>query len=161
MCGLFGFLRYGEAIKNLTTLTNSLAEQSAIRGTDATGIAFNEGGKLKIIKDGKSAYELDVEHGFKGSEAEWLVSLKGTNGKSAYELACDNGFEGTVQEWLESLRGADGKSAYELAVEHGFEGTEEEWFAKNGDTVIIYQTVTVLEQDVANLKASSTWYEGM
>ena len=62
MCGLFGFLRYGEAIKNLTTLTNSLAEQSAIRGTDATGIAFNEVGKLKIIKDGKSAYELDFKH---------------------------------------------------------------------------------------------------
>ena len=62
MCGLFGFLRYGEAIKNLATLTNSLAEQSAIRGTDATGIAFNEGGKLKIIKDGKSAYELDFKH---------------------------------------------------------------------------------------------------
>ena len=60
MCGLFGFLRYGEAIKNLSTLINSLAEQSAIRGTDATGIAFNEGGKLKIIKDGKSAYELDI-----------------------------------------------------------------------------------------------------
>jgi glucosamine 6-phosphate synthetase-like amidotransferase/phosphosugar isomerase protein len=62
MCGLFGFLRYGEAIKKLSTLTNSLAEQSAIRGTDATGIAFNEGGKLKIIKDGKSAYELDFKH---------------------------------------------------------------------------------------------------
>ena len=63
MCGLFGFLRYGEAIKNLSTLTNSLAEQSAVRGTDATGIAFNEGGKLKIIKDGKSAYELDFKLG--------------------------------------------------------------------------------------------------
>lgn len=62
MCGLFGFLRYGEAIKNLTTLTNSLAEQSAIRGTDATGVAFNEGGKMRIFKDGKSAYELDFKH---------------------------------------------------------------------------------------------------
>ena len=28
-------------------------------------------------KDGKSAYEIAVEHGFKGSEAEWLKSLMG------------------------------------------------------------------------------------
>ena len=56
MCGLFGFLRYGEPIKGLATVTNSLAEQSAVRGTDATGIAFNEGGKMRIFKDGKSAY---------------------------------------------------------------------------------------------------------
>ena len=62
MCGLFGFLRYGEPIKGLATITNSLAEQSAIRGTDATGIAFNEGGKIRIFKDGKSAYELDFKH---------------------------------------------------------------------------------------------------
>ena len=62
MCGLFGFLRYGEAIKKLSTLTNSLAEQSAIRGTDATGIAFNEDSKLRIFKDGRSAYELDFKH---------------------------------------------------------------------------------------------------
>ena len=62
MCGLFGFLRYGKNIKNLSCLTNSLAEQAAIRGTDATGIAFCEGGKLCIHKDGKSAYELNFKH---------------------------------------------------------------------------------------------------
>lgn len=61
MCGLFGFSRYGEPIKNLSVVTNSLAEQSAIRGIDATGIAFNDG-KLKIIKEGKSAYEMDFKH---------------------------------------------------------------------------------------------------
>ena len=63
MCGLFGFSRYGDEIKGLSSITNSLAEQSAVRGTDATGIAFCESGKLKIIKDGKSAYELDFKHG--------------------------------------------------------------------------------------------------
>ena len=61
MCGLFGFSRYGEPIKNLSVVTNSLAEQSAIRGTDATGIAFNDD-KLKIVKEGKSAYEMDFKH---------------------------------------------------------------------------------------------------
>ena len=31
-------------------------------------------------KDGKSAYEIAVENGFKGNEIEWLSSLKGKNG---------------------------------------------------------------------------------
>lgn len=61
MCGLFGFSRYGAPIKHLSDLTNALAEQSAVRGTDATGVAFNEE-KLKIVKEGKSAYEMDFKH---------------------------------------------------------------------------------------------------
>lgn len=31
-----------------------------------------------------------------------------TAGKSAYDLAVENGFTGTEAEWLESLKGADG-----------------------------------------------------
>lgn len=30
--------------------------------------------------DGKSAYEIAVEHGFEGTEEEWLESLKGEKG---------------------------------------------------------------------------------
>ena len=30
------------------------------------------------------------------------------DGKSAYQIAVDNGFEGTEAEWLESLKGSDG-----------------------------------------------------
>ena len=56
MCGLFGFLNYSNSpIKNLSDLTNSLAEHSAVRGTDATGIAFTSSGGINIIKDSKSA----------------------------------------------------------------------------------------------------------
>ena len=33
----------------------------------------------------------------------------GVNGKSAYQIAVDNGFIGTEADWLTSLRGADGK----------------------------------------------------
>lgn len=75
-------------------------------------------------EDGLSAYQIAVDNGFTGTEAEWLESLKGKdgtngtdgigidgqNGKSAYEIAVDNGFVGTEQEWLESLKGADGKN---------------------------------------------------
>ena len=36
----------------------------------------------------------------------------GNNGKSAYELAVENGFAGTEAEWLDSLKGANGTSSY-------------------------------------------------
>ena len=62
MCGLFGFSNYsGEKIKNISDLTNSLAEQSAVRGTDATGIAFCSGGNVNILKESKSAYRLNFK----------------------------------------------------------------------------------------------------
>lgn len=34
----------------------------------------------------------------------------GANGKSAYELAVENGYKGTMQEWLNSLIGPSGKT---------------------------------------------------
>lgn len=34
---------------------------------------------------------------------------KGEDGKSAYEIAVEHGFEGTEQEWLESLKGERGE----------------------------------------------------
>lgn len=34
--------------------------------------------------------------------------LDGADGKSAYQIALDNGFEGTEAEWLESLKGSGG-----------------------------------------------------
>lgn len=63
MCGLYGYLNYGgNKIKNLSKLTNSLARQSAVRGTDATGIAYCNNKELNIIKDNKSAYKIDFKH---------------------------------------------------------------------------------------------------
>lgn len=68
-------------------------------------------------KDGLSAYEIAVKNGFKGTEIEWLESLKGNKGDkgdkgeallSAYEIAVQEGFEGTEEEWLESLKGDKG-----------------------------------------------------
>ena len=62
MCGLFGFSSYSkEPIKNLSVLTNSLAVQSSIRGTDATGIAFNRNG-LQIHKEALPAEVLVFKH---------------------------------------------------------------------------------------------------
>ena len=109
--------------------------------------------------DGKSAYEIAVEHGYVGTETEWLASLhgadgqdgrNGTNGrngadgadgKSAYDIAVEHGFVGTEDEWLEGLYGVDGldgKSAYEIAIDNGYVGTEAEWLeslhGRDGET---------------------------
>lgn len=63
MCGLFGFVHYGsEPIKNLSVLTTALAEQSAVRGTDATGIAYLRNGNIQIQKEARSAYALTCKH---------------------------------------------------------------------------------------------------
>lgn len=64
--------------------------------------------------NGKSAYEIAVDHGYKGTESEWLDSLKGDKGEdglSAFNIAQLNGFQGTYVEWLKSLKGKDGASA--------------------------------------------------
>ena len=76
--------------------------------------------------DGKSAYEIAVEHGFEGSESEWLESLKGEDGVDGKDGV--DGVDGSDgKDGADGENGADGKSAYQIAVEHGFEGTESEW----------------------------------
>lgn len=63
MCCLFGFYNYsGEPISKLGRLTNILAENATVRGTDATGIAYNYKGKLVIHKEAKSAFMMDFKH---------------------------------------------------------------------------------------------------
>ena len=42
---------------------------------------------------------------------------KGDPGKSAYDIAVEHGYEGTEEEWLASLHGADGQDADTSAIE--------------------------------------------
>ena len=58
-------------------------------------------------EEGASAYELAVEHGYSGTEEQWLQSLQGEDGASAYEIAVEHGYTGTEEQWLESLHGQD------------------------------------------------------
>lgn len=63
MCCLFGFYNYsGQGIKNLSNLTNILAENATVRGTDAAGIAYNSNNRLTIHKEAKSASMIDFKH---------------------------------------------------------------------------------------------------
>ena len=61
MCGLFGFSAYG-ASKDLARLTNELAFESAIRGTDACGIAYRKGKRIHIDRYPKAAYNVHFKH---------------------------------------------------------------------------------------------------
>ena len=58
MCGLYGVLSYGNKVKDMAEITEALAVESAVRGTDATGIAYNKNSKLTVFKKSKSAYEM-------------------------------------------------------------------------------------------------------
>ena len=62
MCGLFGIMNYSDSSKNYSKLLNSLARNSAERGTHATGIAYNLDNKLVIYKKPLPAYKLDFKH---------------------------------------------------------------------------------------------------
>ena len=61
MCGLYGFLIYGKSKINRNELTKSLAVEAAIRGTHATGAAYNNNGHLKVYKKPKSAYDINFK----------------------------------------------------------------------------------------------------
>ncbi|MBQ7873532.1 MAG: SGNH/GDSL hydrolase family protein [Oscillospiraceae bacterium] len=106
--------------------------------------------------DGLSAYEIAVEHGFVGTEEEWLASLQGkdgadgTDGKDGIDgidgIDGANGADGyngkdgadgaDGRDGRDGVDGKDGKdgmdgknglSAYEIALQHGYTGTIEDF----------------------------------
>lgn len=60
MCCLFGILDYGNSLtaQQRAAMLSILATECEARGTDATGIAYNSGGKLRIYKRPKAAHTL-------------------------------------------------------------------------------------------------------
>lgn len=59
MCGLYGVLSYGNEIKDIAEITEALAIESAVRGTDATGYAYNKSNHIEVYKKSKSAYTMN------------------------------------------------------------------------------------------------------
>lgn len=99
---------------------------------------------LKLDKDttiplieglGKSAYAIAVAHGFRGTEQEWLDSLKGLQGPQGDPGPKGDPFryEDFTPEQLGALKGPkgdkgeDGLSAFNIAQLNGFQGTYVEW----------------------------------
>ena len=96
-------------------------------------------------------------------------------GKSAYEIAVENGFKGTEQEYLASLKGADGKDAEKITVQDlyeasGFEGTLQEFIKEylslttpeNNDTDVIAKNIlsvmSVYCSFTTQTQTGSTWW---
>ncbi len=81
---------------NSGTLQDFLASLKGEKGKD--GINGQDG------VDGKPGAK--GEAGLPGKDGS--DGINGTNGKSAYEIALDNGFVGSQAEWITSLKGQDG-----------------------------------------------------
>lgn len=93
--------------------------------------------------DGLSAYEVAVNNGFVGDQAEWLASLVGAQGPQGpageglmftwsgtqlgVKLDSDTTYSFTDLVGPTGNTGATGASAYQVAVSNGFIGTEEQW----------------------------------
>ena len=79
--------------------------KDGVDGTDGKDGINGADGKDGIDgTDGKDG--ADGKDGIDGTDGK--DGTDGSNGKSAYELACDAGFKGTEAEWLASLKGTDG-----------------------------------------------------
>lgn len=73
-------------------------------------------------EDGKSAYQIAVDEGFEGSEADWLASLKGTDGRNGIDgINGTNGKDGTNGvDGKTPVKGVDYFTAAEIeAIEQG------------------------------------------
>lgn len=63
MCAIFGLIDYGKVFTAVQRecFMNVLATECELRGTDATGFAFNSGGKLRIYKRPVAAHEISLK----------------------------------------------------------------------------------------------------
>ena len=107
---------------------------------------------------GKSAYAIAVAHGFRGTEQEWLDSLKGLQGPQGEPGPKGDPFryEDFTPEQLEALKGPKGDkgegglSAFNIAQLNGFEGTYVEWLkslkGKDGASATADNAKTLLLQ---------------
>ena len=105
---------------------------------------------LKGDKGDKGDNGTDGKDGADGyTPVKGVDYFDGVNGKSAYQIAVDNGFIGTEAEWLASLRGADGKDGVQPDWNQNDETAQD--YVKNrpfymGDPV---ETVLVEESTVS------------
>ena len=60
MCSLFGLIDYQNALttRQKNRILQVLGKECEVRGTDATGIAYNFGGSIKVFKRPLAAHKL-------------------------------------------------------------------------------------------------------
>lgn len=113
-------------------LIGTLQDDSKLNGNLKAGGSLKGGAVAVFGKDGKSAYEVAVKNGFKGTEAEWLESLVGEKGDPGYTPVKGvdyfdgkdgrDGIDGKTPvkgvDYFDGKTGADGTS-----VTHSWNGT--------------------------------------
>ena len=83
--------------------------KNGVDGTSCTVEPLKDGSGYDVLCGGKKVGTLlNGKDGAKGADGK--NGTNGSNGKSAYEIAKENGFKGTEAEWLASLAGAQGSS---------------------------------------------------
>ena len=95
-------------INNVELIGNVTTEQLGIRnGEDGFSPVITEVetelGYNLTITDVEGSNTITLKNGTNG-----LDGTNGQDGKSAYDIAVEQGFQGTEAEWLESLKGQDG-----------------------------------------------------
>ena len=62
MCSLFGLIDFKECLSThvKNKILNTLARECQVRGTDATGIAYNFNGRMRIYKRPRPARKVKI-----------------------------------------------------------------------------------------------------
>lgn len=88
-----------------------LQEQETINGELGLGVDYYKGEKGDTPIKGVDYLTPDDVKEISDKVLEQVeAGTKGEDGKSAYQIALDEGFEGSEADWLASLKGADGRN---------------------------------------------------
>lgn len=90
--------------------------------------------------------------GDKGDKGDTgAAGANGTNGKSAYDIAKDNGFTGTEAEWLLSLKGEKGDPGQDAAIDEALKAVEALREEHNKDINELKELINNLEAALTSL----------
>ena len=146
--------------------TNGLNGKDGANGKDGKDGTNGTNGQDGI--DGKSAYQIWLDNGNTGTEADFLTWLKGkdgtnglngkdgkdgangTNGqdgidgKSAYQIWLDNGNTGTEADFLTWLKGKDGANGQDGANGKDGTGIQSATINNNGELIVTLDDGTII-----------------
>lgn len=106
---------------------------------------------------GESAYDSAFRNGYRGTEKEWVDSLKGKDGRSAYEMAVALDYKGTMADWTNNLRIVAGQMPYIGENGHWFIGEEDTSILADAERAVqnnlpLRQSITGITTKYGNLE---------
>ena len=100
MCSLFGLIDFDKRLtaKQKNRILNTLARECEVRGTDATGIAYNFGGRMQIYKRPLPAHKLwlHVPNGIHVVMGHTRMATQGSE-KHMVRIRCRSNNTGALQ----------------------------------------------------------------